>query len=333
MKIEKRPSGSYRIRKSFEGKSYSITVDHKPTEAEAEKLIMRKIAVTKTNTSKKEALSQTFLEASRQMIEDKMNVLSPSTLRDYTGRSERLSNGFNNLPIMEITQQDIQREVNMLASRYSAKTVHNYHGFISSVMGYFRPDFNLTTNLPPKQRKDVYVPNAEEIRTILNESANTRYELPILLACLGMRRGEICALTMDDIDVKHNKIRINKDMVECIDDTWTVKPTPKTDASNRTITVPDRVIELIQKNGLFNGHPGSITSWMLKTQRRLGMNQFSVHKLRHYFASASHEKGMSDADIMRYGGWQTDIVMKRVYRHALEDKGYDVSNAIMSDLS
>lgn len=27
-----------------------------------------------------------------------------------------------------------------------------------------------------------------------------------------------------------------------------------------------------------------------------------------------------DEDIMRYGGWETDYVMKNVYRHAMEDK-------------
>ena len=27
-----------------------------------------------------------------------------------------------------------------------------------------------------------------------------------------------------------------------------------------------------------------------------------------------------DADIMKFGGWETDYVMKGVYRHAMEDK-------------
>ncbi len=35
MKIEKLPSGSYRIRKMYKGKSYQIVTDYKPTQKEA----------------------------------------------------------------------------------------------------------------------------------------------------------------------------------------------------------------------------------------------------------------------------------------------------------
>lgn len=30
--------------------------------------------------------------------------------------------------------------------------------------------------------------------------------------------------------------------------------------------------------------------------------------------------GVPEADIMRAGGWETDYVMKNVYRHAMQDK-------------
>lgn len=35
MKIEKLPSGSYRIRKMYKGQTYTIVFDHKPTQKEA----------------------------------------------------------------------------------------------------------------------------------------------------------------------------------------------------------------------------------------------------------------------------------------------------------
>ena len=37
--------------------------------------------------------------------------------------------------------------------------------------------------------------------------------------------------------------------------------------------------------------------------------------MRHYYVSFAHSLGMSDANIMASGGWKTDSVMKRVYRH------------------
>ena len=50
------------------------------------------------------------------------------------------------------------------------------------------------------------------------------------------------------------------------------------------------------------------------------MPQFSIHKLRHYFASKMSAMNVPEADIIRMGGWETDHVMKRIYRHSMEDK-------------
>ena len=332
MNIDKLPSGSYRIRKYFDGKSYALTIDHKPTPAEAEKLIMRQISMIKAQDSQKRAMSLSFKDSAKEMIEDKRNVLSPSTIRDYTGRLSRLSDGFTNLPISSITQQDVQKEINRLAGKHSGKTVSNYYGFISSVFSYCRPDMILKVNLPPIERKSPYIPTNEEIKKVLDTAAGTEFELAILLACLSLRRGEICALTMDDIDFKNKTISVTKDMVQDENEKWIVKATPKTDASNRIVAVNDKILNLIKERGLYTMHPGYITAWMLATEDKLGLPRFSVHKLRHYFASSTHDKGFTDQQIISQGGWSTDYVMKRVYRHKMSDKNKEMSNSLLDDL-
>ena len=155
------------------------------------------------------------------------------------------------------------------------------------------------------------------------------FEVPLLLACASLRRGEICALTMDDID--GNTIHITKDMVLDINKEWVIKP-PKTTQSIRDVVVPDRVIEAISRNGLYKGHPNSISDWMDKAERTLGLEHFSLHKCRHYFASAAHEAGVSDADIMKAGGWKTDHVMKTVYRHSLAKDNSEATNAVFKNI-
>ena len=70
---------------------------------------------------------------------------------------------------------------------------------------------------------------------------------------------------------------------------------------------------------------------MRRTQDKYGMKHFSLHKLRHYFATSSHAKGIADADIQTFGGWETDHIMKRVYRHAT-DSSKRVSDIISSEL-
>ena len=50
MTIEKLPSGNYRIKEMRDGKTYRITVDHKPTKSEASKLIQDKLVGLNNNT-------------------------------------------------------------------------------------------------------------------------------------------------------------------------------------------------------------------------------------------------------------------------------------------
>lgn len=60
----------------------------------------------------------------------------------------------------------------------------------------------------------------------------------------GLRRGEIVALTWDDIDFDTSTIRINKSSSHI--DRQVITKEPKTATSNRTIKLPDFVIQLIK---------------------------------------------------------------------------------------
>ena len=54
-------------------------------------------------------------------------------------------------------------------------------------------------------------------------------------------------------------------------------------------------------------------------QKKLDIQSFRFHDLRHFYASYAHSMGMSDADLLKSGGWKTDNVLKNVYRHAMKD--------------
>lgn len=72
MKIEKRASGSYRVRKMYKGQMYTVTFDHKPTQKEA-MLEMAKELEKVQNKCKR----MDFRSAANEYIESKRNVLSP----------------------------------------------------------------------------------------------------------------------------------------------------------------------------------------------------------------------------------------------------------------
>ncbi|MDE7351936.1 MAG: site-specific integrase [Acetatifactor sp.] len=313
MKIEKRGPDSYRVRKMYKGQMYTVTFEHKPTQKEA----MLAMADELQKVQKKHE-SMDFRAAAGEYIESKRNVLSPTTIRGYNSAMKTLSKKFQGINVHDITALDVQTEINRLAKEHSPKTVRNYHGFVSAVLGTFCPNLKINTTLPQKLKNEPYIPSDEDIRKILECAKDTEYEIPIMLACYGLRRSEICALTIDDIE--GDVIRINKAKVMDEDAKWVEKAT-KTLSSTREIVVPKEIADKIKEKGyVYKGHPNSITIYLGKTEDRLGIPHFPLHKLRHYFASKMSALNVPEADIMRMGGWETDHVMKSVYRHSMMEK-------------
>lgn len=313
MKIEKLPSGSYRIRKMYQGKTYTVLIDYKPTAKEAVLLMAEKLG-----EEQEKIMRMSFERAAQEYIASKENILSPSTVREYKSTLYRLSKRFIQKNVHDITQMDIQSEINRLSKDRSPKTVRNYHAFISSVLSLFRPTMKLSTTLPQKIKSRPYIPSTDDVQQIIGYAKGTPFEAAILLACYGMRRSEICALTLDDIE--GDIIHITKALVLDENKQWVIKTT-KTTASTRDIVVPTTLIDLIHQQGfVYNGHPNSLTDYLDRVQRHLGLPHFSFHKLRHFFVSKMSEMNIPDVDIMKYGGWESDYVMKTVYRHSLEDK-------------
>ncbi len=316
MKIEKRGSGSYRVRKMYKGQMYTVNFDHKPTQKEAMLAMADELQKIQTKHE-----SMDFKAAAEEYIEAKKNVLSPTTIKGYKSAMKTISKKFQGLNIHDITALDIQSEINILAIGHSPKTVRNYHGFISAVLGTFCPNLKISTTLPQKLKNEPYIPSDEEVKKILKYSKGTEYEIPIILACYGLRRSEICALTLDDIE--DDIVTIDKAKVLADTETW-VNKTTKTTSSTRQIIIPMEIADMIRKKGyIYKGHPNSINSFLVKTEDKLGIPHFPLHKLRHYFASKMSALNVPEADIMKMGGWETDHVMKSVYRHSMINQEKD----------
>lgn len=324
MKIEQLPSGSYRIRKMINGKTITKVFDHKPTQKE--------VTVALAAEIENEAPKTAFISCARKCIENKNGVISPGTIKTYTEYVDSvLPKWFLNMKINEISQVHIQSVINDYSKNHKGKTVSNLHGFISSVMKMYRPNMTIRTTLPQKQKYIPYVPTPDEIKLVLEASEKTQYHIPFQLGVLGMRRGEVCALTMDDIN--GNIVTINKALIYSKKEGWMIKPTPKTEESNREIFIPDALAKEIQFTGyIYEGFPNMLIKALHRYQKKLGIQSFRFHDLRHFYASYAHSMGMSDADIMKSGGWKTDNVMKGVYRHAMKDSLQEQQSMVASGI-
>lgn len=311
MKVEKVSTNTYRVRKTYKGKRYDLYFDHKPTDREVT------IALAEQYDDNSTGLKGTFEKYAKEYIENRSSVLSPASIRTYNIKLSQLSEDFRKKNIASITNEDVQIEVNDFAGTHSPKTTKTLHGFIVSVLGAYRPNLRLRTKLPQAIKKDEYEPSSDDIKRILEDVKGTRYSVPFQLGVLGMRRGEISAADISDL--KDNELWIHRSKVY-IDSQWVVKESPKTDASNRKIYLPDSLVSEIYEQGcIFDGHPNALNKAIHRVQDKLGIPQFKFHMLRSYFASYAHSLGISDADILSLGGWATDNVMKNVYRKSLEE--------------
>lgn len=316
-KAKKLPSGSYRVQasKTVDGVLYRKSFTH-PNRRQAELLAAEWVA----SMAVKIPESITLKCAYEKYIEIKNSVLSPTTIRAYKSMQKNSLQKIMNFKIEDLTPTLIQSEINQLSAKAKPKYVRNVYGLLTAVLKMFRPDLNFNISLPQKQKTDMYIPDDNDIKILLKAVEGTRIEIPILLAAFGpMRRGEICAITSNDIN--GNIITVNKSLVLGEDKKWHIK-SPKTYSSYRNIEYPDFVIAKIKdiKGQITDMTPAAITDAFQKVLKKCGLPSFRFHDLRHYAVSTLHSINVPDKYIMARGGWATNYTMNNVYNHALKSK-------------
>lgn len=310
MTIEKLKSGSYRIKQMENGKMYRITVDHKPTKTEAIKLIAEIVGEAKVS-----AANMTFDQAADAYIQSKSKILSPATIRGYNNIRKMLPKALSQAHIHTITSLMVQSAINDLTGVRGAKTLQNYASFIVTVLKSVGIDVK-HPQTPQKEKKSLYIPTKEDVSLIFSHIKGKEEEVAIILAAYGLRRSEIAALTLDDLN--GNVLTINKAMVQDTNQKWIVKTTKTTD-STRTVVIPDDIADLIREKGyIYKKQPYTINQDLHRAQKELGLPQFSLHKLRHFFASYAHDLGFSDKAVQEMGGWKSDAILRTVYTHAMD---------------
>lgn len=303
MTIEKLPSGKYRIVQMHEGKRYRVTVDYKPSKIEALNLISEVMSQGK-------AIKGSFREAALNYIENRRNILSPRTIKEYSMYPNQLPQWFVDMQMKDIDGETVQKCVNELAETRSPKTVRNYHGFIAAIMS---PQITLKTALPRIEIKKGYFPTNGDYDRLLEASEGTQYHVVLQLMYHGLRRGEVLALTLDDIE--DDCIHVTKDMVLNSNNEWVVKP-PKTKESTRIVPSDKELADEIRVQGyVYKGHPSNIYRVIQSMQDDLGIPRFNPHMLRHLFISNLIDAGCDLQTAKEVGGWKS---LKTVEKHYLE---------------
>lgn len=341
MKAKRLPSGKY-IARAYLGRDTEGKVIQKAFTASS-------AAVAESLASSYEARHKNRIDrrsvraAIQKFMQAKEPVLSPTTYAGYNSLQNVLFcrfSAFCDKELIRVSKEDIQAIIGQLSTPHqyhdniktykpsSPKTIQNYVRFLSAVFRFSGVEFPEAT-IPQKQRAVAYIPTQEDIRLLLKASEGTELYIPILLGAFGgMRRSEIAGLTLDDI--KGNVVHVHSVIVRDKEGKK-VRKQPKTYTSDRYIELSQWIIDAITENGYITTHtPDKITLRFSRLLKKLGLPHFRFHDLRHFYVSYLHAEGVPDSYIIQRTGHSTDNILKTVYRHTLQDRNQQYTDAILS---
>lgn len=248
---------------------------------------------------------------------------------------------FASTPLREITAQDIDRHIKRIAAEgFAKRTVQSHLTLFNLVFnyavlhGYCDNNPAAVVSVPKNLKKTTReLPDERDIEKI-KASVNLPFGLfAFMLLYTGCRRGELLALTYDDIDFEAKTISINKSLY------WQGnKPcfkTTKTKAGNRTIILLDVLADKLPKgNGYVFGGDKPYTSTKFrrawKKYQQLSGTTFTPHQLRHLFATILYECGIDEKLAQELLGHSNITVTRNIYTHIRQQRlstAADVLNA------
>lgn len=252
--------------------------------------------------------------------------LSKVTITRYEIIARLIKEEFGNKKLSKIKRRDYQRFINKFGSTHAPDTVKKTNSIIRSYVksaiidNKINTDFTQNVELVVNKDKEIKVEylSLSEIKQLvhyLENNLNQKYTANYMILTAiytGMRLGEICALTWNDIDFNEHTININKSWDYIYGSGF--KPT-KTESSNRTIRVNQGLINILLdlKNNdelmIFKNIQGTIpTSNGVNKQLRYALNKCNIHKSNFHFHSLRH----SHVALLLYYGIDLYSISKRL---------------------
>ena len=190
----------------------------------------------------------------------KKNTVRATTYANYASNYERyIRSEIGFIRLADINAAHIQKLLNSLHEKgYMYKTVLQVRIILVDMFEKAIASEFMTKN-PAKgatvikgRQKERRVLTVDEQATFLKVVAGNWYEPLFCLALLtGLRQGELCALTWDDIDFETKKLSVNKTLIYSKNigeknASYKCNP-PKTEKGNRTISLTDEAIAVLRK--------------------------------------------------------------------------------------
>ncbi len=245
----------------------------------------------------------------------------------------------------------------------SARTIGHAHRVLHRALALAVADEILTRNVagavraPRVDAGEMEILAPEQIAAVLAGLRGHRlFPLAALALATGMRRGELLALQVGDVDCEAGTVTVQRSLEETAAG-LRVKP-PKTRHGRRTIALPAGAVAVLRAHwrqqleyrlalGLGKPEPDALLfsqpdgtplspdnlsrDWR-RTCRVLGLPLVSFHALRHTHASALIASGLDVVQIAKRLGHGSAVVTLRVYAHlfgSVDNRAADAIEAVL----
>lgn len=287
--------------------------------------------------------------------------IEATTRAGYTDRiKNKLIPYLGNIPLKDLKTSAIQEWVNTLhkdeeLAPKSVKNVFlNLKAALDKAVVLHMIPYNPCTGveLPKliKYKAEVY-DDAEIVKLLETARKTDIYLLVVLIVTIGFRRGEITALTWDDIELDKNLLHIRHNTV--IAGNKKITKAPKTEAGIRDIYLGENITALLKEEYAKycadklrlgkdfvdsrcvirkpNGEafsPDSLTQKWIRFINAHNLKHIRLHDLRHTCATAMLNAGISAKIIQKRLGHSDITTTLNIYAHALPSANKEAGNTI-----
>lgn len=281
----------------------------------------------------------------------KGNTIKYNTKIHYrSGYENWIKPVIGNMPLSEIKPMHCQAVINNAQDRgQKLSTVKRVYLIMSIIIGgavdnELIPKNPVTKKVKcPKdektERRVLTIKEEEQFRDIIK---NSRYhDAFIFILETGIRIGELNGLKWEDVDWEKKKIYIRRTLIHEKNTKKFIEGSTKTISGNRAIPLTDTAYKILLKrkaekskipiivgyhNYIFLNRYGkpvrheNYDEMLYDYANKLGIERFSVHVLRHTFATRCIEKGMKPKALQKILGHSELSMTMDLYVHVTDDE-------------
>lgn len=268
-----------------------------------------------------------FSDVAAEWWEQTVDTLAYNTRKPYQPAIRRACETLGHRPVKDIKPPEIAANIERMSETYGDKAVRTqlqiYGQIFKFAVAHGYADVNPCRDLTvpkglPKGKRPM--PSSEDIQRI-KDGVTAPFGLFAYMALYtGLRRGELLALTFQDIDRKRRIIRVNKSLYHAGNQPKIKQP--KTEASCAEIPIVDALLKVLPKQHIGvvfadgNGDYLSDTEFRIRwrTYTRATGVTCTPHQLRHAYTVMLFEAGIPPEQ------------MQMLLRHAQISTTMDVYN-------